>query len=216
MPEDIVAKSPDEEEDGMTGTDIAVGAVGAELAWKFKRQSGWLLKSAWKLGSAAAKRYPYSAALLIGFEALNTEAGQAVMEEVWVSLGKGYTSMKAWVDDASIDENVAHASLDAINRAKPEPDGLVASLPPDLQAAIPQGVRDALVARHGSTSDSARKPSPATVKSVRDQELLKKVGSIFGNTSPAYLCHLHSVLSAFVAMSHDDVENAADIRKSAI
>lgn len=202
--------------EGVTTSDVIVAASAAETGWMFKKQVSTLLRTTWKATKFIAKKYPYATAALVAYEALSTEAAQNAMNEIMASVGKTYNSAMSWADDMKKDENVIHASMDAINTVTSDSGGVLATLPPDVRSAIPMGVQTALENRK---SKVVSLPSSAKAKHVypetKNIELLNELGSIFGTRNPTQVRRLSKVLKSFLELSDADLARACEAWEAA-
>jgi hypothetical protein len=202
--------------EGVTASDAVLAAGAAETGWLFKKQVSTLLRTTWKATKFIAKRYPYAMAALVAYEALSTEAAKHAMSEIMASVGKDYGSANSWADDMKKDENVIHASMDAINAVTSDSGGVLATLPPDVRSAIPQGVQAALEQRKANVVSL---PSSAKTKHVwpetKNIDLLNEVGSIFGTRSPDQVHRLSRVLKSFLELSEADLARACEAWEAA-
>jgi hypothetical protein len=203
------------EKSGLTNTEKAIIGVSAgEGLWKYKKQTAWLLRNTWKLGSKLARRNPYAFALVAAVGALSTDFSQSHIVSAWndieKSVGKQYKSVHDWVLDVQKDPNVANASADILNRALP--DGVFTGLPPDVINAIPEKVRNVLSNRKGTKPQDDMVPkrvvlTPTTAEE-RNIELVYRVGILFGSRDVE---GIHDSLMAFMALTPEAVHSAASI-----
>jgi hypothetical protein len=208
----------DKEKKGLTGTEKAiVGATLAENAIRYKKQSAWLLRNAWKWGSRLAKRNPYTFAILTAMSTLSTDYAQEKVHEAWSaierSVGKEYKNVHAWIDDVMKDPNIANASADVLNRNLPQ--GVFTGLPADVLAAIPDKLKDVHAARRGALDgvvSDLRRHEPAT-DSVTEANcrLLGVIRTYFGARNSQAVYDLHTALLKFIQLDAAAVREAAAI-----
>jgi hypothetical protein len=207
-----VTTAESKEDSGIDATDLIIGVGAADTAWRFKKQTAWLLRNTWRVGTSLAKKHKLAAIVLAGFSLLQTDAAKEALAEIEKSVGKQYRKAEEWVSDLMMDDNILALSADAVNTRVDAPEGIFDGIPMDIVRAIPEPVRQGLADRKERSTGlvTIKQTRPVSALEMRIHTM-RTIGTYFGVRDASSMKKLRYAIKDFVTMSELDLDEVTHL-----